>query len=354
MSEKVPARPPQVTMAGWVSIVGSTFVVLSAFDFMANLRSIETREQVRRSLENPPLEGTGLGLQQMLDVLHGMALIAAACASATAILGWYVMRRHAQARLVLTVLALPLFLAGTYVSGLLAAMVAAAAFLLWTRPARDWFAGRPWQTASPGLPGRRETPASRVGGEHPPPAYPPQAPDRPDQPGPTDRSGEAPPPYAGYGASSSPAGPTSYADRERPGELLQACILTWVFAGTTLVVCGLMVLLVAVDPGIVGDLMEADDRYEEMGLDRGSVRTGAIVVGTLFAVWSAGAILLAVLAFAGRPWARVGLLVSAILAGGVSVASAISSPVALVVTLACGFAALQLNRPAVRRWTRRR
>ena len=60
MTEPAPARPPQVTMAGWVTILGSAAVVLTVFDLIANLRSIDTRERVQKAISEPPLDGMGI------------------------------------------------------------------------------------------------------------------------------------------------------------------------------------------------------------------------------------------------------------------------------------------------------
>ena len=87
MSDAAPNRPPQVTMAGWVTILGSAAVVLTVFDLIANLRSIDTRERVQKMLSEPPLDGTGLGLQTVLSVMHVTAMVAAGCATAAIVLG---------------------------------------------------------------------------------------------------------------------------------------------------------------------------------------------------------------------------------------------------------------------------
>ena len=129
-------------MAGWVTILGSAAVVLTVFDLIANLRSLDTRERVQKALSEPPLDGMGIDLQQVLSVMHVLALVAAGCATAAAILGWHVLRRNKQARLWLTVLAGPLFLAGLVTGGFMSSMVAVAVVMLWTRQARDWFDGR--------------------------------------------------------------------------------------------------------------------------------------------------------------------------------------------------------------------
>jgi len=140
-------------MAGWVTILGSAAVVLTVFDLMANLRSLDTRERVQKAISEPPLDGMGIDTQQVLSVMHVLAMVAAGCATAAAILGWHVLRRNKQARLWLSVLAVPLFLAGLVTGGFLSSMVAVAVVMLWTRPARDWFDGR---APSPVLDGPRQ------------------------------------------------------------------------------------------------------------------------------------------------------------------------------------------------------
>src|SRR5699024_9797174 len=73
--QKTLPRPPQATLAGWITILGSAFVLFSVFGVVAENRSIETREQVNDALGEAPLEGSGIGLQQALDFLHVTALI---------------------------------------------------------------------------------------------------------------------------------------------------------------------------------------------------------------------------------------------------------------------------------------
>ena len=41
-----PQRPRQVTLAGWMIVVGSAVVVFSAFERVSGLRSIESQEAV--------------------------------------------------------------------------------------------------------------------------------------------------------------------------------------------------------------------------------------------------------------------------------------------------------------------
>ena len=85
-------------------------------------------------------------MQAGLDALRVTLMVTAACAAATAILGWYVLQRSRGARVASSVLAVPLFLSGLFVSGLVgggmfSAVVVAAIVMLWFQPARDWFDG---------------------------------------------------------------------------------------------------------------------------------------------------------------------------------------------------------------------
>ncbi|WP_235736224.1 hypothetical protein [Nocardioides alcanivorans] len=127
MSERTAPRPPQVTLSGWAILVGSVIVLVSVYDTVANLRSIDTRDELQRMLSEPPLSGTGMSFERLLDVMHGASLVAGACAAAMAVLGAFVLRRHKEARIAVSVLAVPLFLCGLLVGGFAASMVAVAA-----------------------------------------------------------------------------------------------------------------------------------------------------------------------------------------------------------------------------------
>ncbi|RYP86667.1 hypothetical protein EKO23_08320 [Nocardioides guangzhouensis] len=198
MSDTAPNRPPQVTMAGWVTILGSAAVVLTVFDLVANLRSIDTRERVQKALSEPPLDGTGIGLQTVLSIMHVTAMVAAGCATAAIVLGWHVLRRNKAARTALTVLAVPLFLAGLVTGGFMSSMVAVAVIMLWTRTARDWFDGRPAAQAGgpfggpPGGDGRADREADPDTAPHPFRTPPPPA--------------SEPPPFSGFGTPGGESG----------------------------------------------------------------------------------------------------------------------------------------------------
>lgn len=365
MTDKALARPPQVTMAAWVTIVGSAFVVVSVYDVVSNLRSLDTRERVRSSLDDPPFDGLGLGVQEVLEILHVVALVAGASAAAAAILGWYVLRRNRQARLALTVIAVPLFFAGMVSGGFLSSMVAVAAVLLWSRPARDWFDGRaparevrdgapptggqPWHQPPMG-PQPPSDPSSHPSGD--PSAHRPghaQPPSEPPGRPPVQSPGPPAPPYAGYGSAQAPRFSTV-----RPAEVLQACLVTWVFAGLVLTVSVVALLGILADPGLVQDAMESDPRYADAGISEDTLRTWVIVSAVALIVWSSAAILFAVFTFLGRNWARIGLIICAISAGTMTLVAVFASPLVVILAVACGMCVLLLTRRAASEWFTRR
>jgi hypothetical protein len=353
-------RPPQVTMAGWVAIVGSVFVVIGVWEVIANLRSLDTRERVEKMLSESPMDGTGIGVDDWLSIMHTVSLVAAGCATAAAILGWHVLKRSRGARVGLTVVAVPLFVTGLFAGAFLSSMVAVAAALLWTKPSRDWFDGiaaapppsrrsesAGWPPAAGGPPGAGGPPApSGPSYRLPPPPGSPQSPGSADQPPPPPypfQRTPVPPPAAM--GSQGPAFSTA-----RPTELLQACLVTWVCAGFVLMGSALVLLAMGLDPSLAKDIYEQDETFADAGLTPDSMRSFFLTICSVIAVWSTGAIALAVFAFLGRNWARIGLVAFAVSAGLFCLVLGVSSPVLLIPATACGAAAFLLLRPQVRSW----
>jgi len=95
-----------------VTIVGSVLVIASVFAQIGALDSLDTRRGVEDTLAQPPLDGLDLQVSEVLEAIRILAMVTGACAAATAILGWQVMQRSRPARLVLSILAVPMFLAG--------------------------------------------------------------------------------------------------------------------------------------------------------------------------------------------------------------------------------------------------
>jgi hypothetical protein len=343
--DKTVPRPSQVTIAGWLVIVGSVFVVLSSFDQIAGLRTLETREAVEEFLEGGG-KGLGLDVQGTLSLMRVLTMVAAACATAAAILGWQVLQRSRSARLVLTGLAVPLFLTGLTVGGFFAAVVTGAITMLWFQPARDWVDGKTPRPAP-------ERPAApRVAA----PTAPPPAPVAPPADGPREVSGfgdragllaSLPPPTA------APWGTAPSAAPGRPPALVWACVLTWVGAGLTALVMVATVALVLADPDLlVDELYRQNPSFESEGLSVADIRTTTVVVGVLLVVWSLAAVVLAAYAWSRRSWAWTGLLVSASTAALLCLLGAFGGPVLLLPMAWCAAATVLLLRRDVRAFIR--
>jgi hypothetical protein len=138
-----PARPPQVTVACGIVMVGSVFVVLSVWDRIAGLHTIDTREALRPWLDEPVMRSSGITMSDLLVTVKIVSMVAAACAAGIAVLGFQALRRSRSARLVMSVLAVPMFLAGLAADGIFSSGVAAAVATLWFGPARAWFQDGP-------------------------------------------------------------------------------------------------------------------------------------------------------------------------------------------------------------------
>ncbi|WP_341228674.1 hypothetical protein [Nocardioides salarius] len=377
MSDAAPARPRQVTVAAWLIILGSVFVVFSAFGQVSAGSSLETRERIETLLSEPPADGLGLAVDTVLEILRVVAMVAAAAATATAILGTQVLQRSRSARLWLSVLAVPLFLSAAFIGGFMGALVAAAVVMLWLQPARSWLAGEalperfnadgtlrkaeeaprkqtPPPTAPPTPP---VTPAPRHeqerqpaghAGPPPPPAYPQQ------QPGPA--------PYAGFGQAQPERPQTALVGghaarpQRRPAALAWACALVWVGSGLAVALMLLASLVFSVVTE--AELLEAagDQRaelaaqIEDLGWE--SLVQGIYAVTAVLVLGGIVASVLAVLAFRGVRWARIALTVSTGALTGMLLASVLAAPpmVLVLVPVAATFVLLLL--PGVRAWRR--
>jgi hypothetical protein len=311
VSEPSLHRPPQATLAGWLVVVGSVVVVLTALDQAAALHSLDTRETVQSYLSKPPGDTLGLGVQGGLTMLRVLTTVTAVAGAASAVLGWYALRRSKGARWALTVLAVPLFLVGFSFHGLVTdgvfpAMVAAAVVILWFQPARDWFDGK------------APTPAPT-----PPPVTEPAPPsfDR-------DPLLDLPPPIA------PPLHPTPYAAQpaapptpvHRPASVTWACVLAWL---STAAVFGLLAMVVVVMVASPGAFLDAAHRanpdLSNQGVSDAELKVLTYVLCAVVMAWSAVAAALAFLTWRRVGWAATGLAVSAGLASGLCLLTAVGA-----------------------------
>lgn len=365
-AQKQLARPRQVTTAGVMGVVGSALVVLSLFDALQRLRSIEMREAVDQFLAEPPGDGLGVSTGWVLDALHGVVLVNGALAAVAAVLAVYTFQRNQAARIGFSVAAALLMITSPFSGGAMAMIVAFAAAMLWSRPARDWFAGRepapapalggaghrserpdPW--ALPGRADAQEEPRTE--------ASPQPTPDGQQGPGPYDAgaSAERPAPAA-YPFSSRPdpgwappafdqqpltpswaAGTAQDPDR-RPVGVAVAAALTWFFAGISALLFLMIVAMLMFGQDALVEALRADARFDELDVSVDDLLAAVWVVSAIAIFWSVCAVILAVLVFRRVGWARYGLVVSAAMTvllslGGLPASLLLMIPAAATVVL---------------------
>lgn len=324
-------------MAGWMVMLGSGFVVLTVWETVSRLRSLQTREAIEKFLAEPPGNGLGMSVESTITFLHTTAMVAAGCATAAAILGWHVLQRNRQARVALAVVAVPLFVSGLVAGGFLSSLVAAAAAMLWLSPSREWFDGRtaPEGARDPGSPDfRGARPPAPTG----PPTYSP----------PPSRTPFGQPPVV-QGRYAEPATPTRV-DR-RPDAVNVAFVLTVVFAGLVLVMTSIAVAVMLSSPDLVLEEMRRQSpELADQGISDTMLRTTTVVTGTATLLWAGAALALALLMMGRRAWARTGLLASSALCAVVCVIGTLGSILVAAPALAAISVVACLRRPEVRAW----
>lgn len=364
MSQEAP-RPGQATFAAWLIIGGSVILVVTAWQRIANLHTLEVQDELRRVLGEPPLSGTGLTLEGLKTTIRVMCMVAAAAATASAILGWQALRRSTSARFALTVLAPLVLIGGFATAGVFAPLVVAGVVMLWLRPTRDWFAGRPWLPADRAATRRRPdpfAPRSADRRDDDPPSSPEAASRHPVEVAPPPSSPQRPGPYAGSFGGPPPEPPAApyaaparrAAPGRRPPALVAACVLTWV--GSALV-SGMMLLVSLVLAVAREDLFDELERQQPDldlgGLSHGEIATVMFVSTGGVVVWSVAASVLAVLAIRRVGWARVALVVSTGGAGLLALAATFTSPLLVVVLAAIVVTFGLLLRADVNAWFKR-
>jgi hypothetical protein len=353
MSSNAPGpRPRQVTIGGWVIAVASAMLVVSVFDSMAGLHSVDTRDALTKALTTGSAKSLGISVGDALGIVRVALFVAGVAAVVTGILGIFVLQRHATARIVLTVAAVPVVLTAPFSGGVLALMIGAATGLLWSQPARDWFAGRAPRVES-ARPVRRETPPHAPAPWAPPPPSAGPSSGPASQPPPTPGWGHQPvapaawPPPTGY-AASAPYQPGP-ARAGVPTPVRVACILTWIFSLLTAALYLLVGVALLVDRNGMLDLLRDNPTVRDSKLDADQLVTVIVAVSALVVLWCLAACGLAVLVWRRHAWAWILLTVSVGVAAAVEV---VGLPYSLLHLVAAGVALRMLLVAPTRAWFR--
>ncbi len=323
-------------MAGWMIMLGSGFVVVTGYEAIAGLRSLQSREAIEKFLSTPPGDGLGLSVEGALTILHVSAMVAAGCATAAGVLGFHVLKRHRGARIALTVLAVPLFVAGIVTGGFMSSLVAVASVMLWLQPARDWFDGK----AAP--PPVERAPQRQA------PVWPPQAP-------PAGQPPADPRAFEGFGTTLT-AAVAADADRpgaeaRRPSSLVMAAIITWVFAGFALVSSVIGIVVVASSPDVLLDrIAEQNPDLASQGVTDGTLIASTYFMGAVTLAWSVLACVCAALMLRRSARAALALLVLSAFTAALCLAATLASTALALPAAAAVVVVVLLRRAEVRAW----
>ncbi len=333
------ARPRVVTWCAWLIMIGGAFLVLMAYEHVAQLGSLESQEAAGRMVSDPPLDALGLSVDDVQQIERVFSLLTGAAAAAAAILGFEVLRRSRTSRRVLTGLAPVLLLAGLVVGGLLTFVVVASIVMLWSPQARVWFGDTP--------PVRAPTPVDPAQ-PVPPTGHP--APHETREDGAVAVLAPPVPSVSWPGLASPTAAPAA----PRPRSVVTACVLTW--ATCAMVALGALasaIVVLAAPDELIDQLREQNPQLEDQGIGDGFVVGVVVVTVAGLVLWCVAAAVLAFLALRRRRWASITLLVSGAVAAGLCLVSlAIGNVVALVPLVGIFAAGILLNRNESKAWFR--
>jgi hypothetical protein len=341
-----PVRPPHVTIASAIVIVGSVFVVLQMWDRIAGLHSLDTRTTLATYLAGSRLGDAGMDVAQLATVVRITAMAAAGCATAMLILGWQVTKRSRSARLALTVLAGALVVAGMvsdwFVESAAATFwaggIGAAVVTLWLGPARMWFSDKPIPEAASARVVQRQAPPPQRYDAPPPPAQ--------QQP---------PPMHQQWPPTSTYDGQRRAVVGQRPASLLAACVLTWVctaFAAVILVVS--IATLSQNSQPVIDEAYRQNPQLADQGFAQHDLLVLLYVVIGLVLAGALAAAGFAIAAYRGHRWAWYALLIASAASTFFFLVGTLGSPIGLLPALASGATFACLMRSDVRAWLIRR
>lgn len=348
-SSEASARPTQVTFGGWTVVVASALLLLSTFDALSNLQTVDARDQLAEAIDSGNLRGLGVSVAEALTVKRWAIYVAAVAAVVTGILAVFALKRDKIARIGVTVAAVPIILSVPLTGSFLAMLIGAGAVVLWSRPARDWFAGRPITQPEPKEPkevkGPEET--QRSAADAVPAPWVPHGAEPssgPGQPAPTPGWGGAPAAETWAAAEPVPGRP------QRPRQVRNACLITWITSGFTALVYLVMLAVIAINQQALIDIVTDNPAWND-SYDEDLIVTAAVVGSIVFLIWCAAIAVIAVFTWRGEQWAWIVHLVSTGMAALVAI---VALPVSLVHLAAIGAVfGLLLSRPA-RTWFTKR
>jgi hypothetical protein len=164
-------RPRQVTFGATLAVTGGLVLLFALVDLMTRLESLEVTQGLRDGLRSLRLTGD-VSVDQARDVMRYAIMVLAVFCAASVVFGIFTLMRDRVARVALTAVigtigVISLF--GGPATWLISVYVGVSVGLLWSRSAREWFAG----TYTPGASGR---PSDQTGHRANRPPEPPLSP----------------------------------------------------------------------------------------------------------------------------------------------------------------------------------
>ena len=75
VSEPIPARPRQVTMAGWLIMVGSAFALGLVVQRLSGLHTLESQETINNFLAKPPGSDLGISTDTVITTIRTLSMV---------------------------------------------------------------------------------------------------------------------------------------------------------------------------------------------------------------------------------------------------------------------------------------
>jgi hypothetical protein len=140
------ARPREVTLGGAQAVVGGALATVLLIGAAQQLYSSQMHDALAKAVADPRAKELGLSIADARTLAKYTIMAMGVLSVSSVILGIFVLRRHRPSRLALTViggLVAVLTLFAGPVGWIVTVYIVVSVAMLWSRPARAWFAPPP-------------------------------------------------------------------------------------------------------------------------------------------------------------------------------------------------------------------
>jgi hypothetical protein len=264
-------------MAVPMAVVGSVLLIAVLYNTLATLETDDLRRRIAGYLAKPPGDGLRMSVDQVITAMRVLVYLNGVLAAVVAVCAVYVFQRHRGARIGQSVAAIVLVFTGLLSGTIVPLVIGLSTAMLWTRPVRDWFGSRtprPTAVVTPAYPAL------------PPAASMPQRVPAPPMPHPV----------------------------HRPGSLIAAAAITFVFSAVTLLGYLAIVGVMLVDRQALVEAFQRQSVYVRLDMTANELIGFLWIACVVMSMWCLASIAMAALMLRRHTWARVALAVSAGLA----------------------------------------